>query len=341
LKKKFAVEIKFRQLLEDYSTLDSLAEFIDQELPSEPLPADVTSQEPAPEVPPPPSALPSIMSGGDEVLSTLAHPVQAGTLEHVIALQLQIMSQQLEMLMNGAPSSAPQGGPTKKDPGTKLQNRTPASSSPNNATTAASPRIASTDSKKSFGVMARIDTTWGEELTPLQRAYIEAFIERYTRRTAGSKRFAQNHRTRMADPRVVTGFRPLWKEIVYPIVVDRSSGSKLWDIDGNEYVDLLCGFGSNLLGYSPPFIIKAIQGKLKRGFQIGPQHPFAAQVAELMCEFTGLERVAFCNTGSEAVMGAMRIARTITGRSTIATLSSSPPTRQSTQAAKAGSSPPI
>ena len=43
----------------------------------------------------------------------------------------------------------------------------------------------------------------------------------------------------MADPRVVTGFHPLWKDLVYPIVVDRSKGARLWDIDGNEYIDLL------------------------------------------------------------------------------------------------------
>ena len=62
----------------------------------------------------------------------------------------------------------------------------------------------------------------------------------------------------MADPRVVSGFKPLTKEIVYPIVVNKSKGSRLWDIDGNEYIDALNGFGSNFLGYQPEIINKGI-----------------------------------------------------------------------------------
>ncbi len=106
--------------------------------------------------------------------------------------------------------------------------------------------------------------------------------------------------------------------MVYPIVVDRSRGARLWDINGNEYIDLLNGFGSNFLGYQPPFIAEALQQQITSGYEIGPQHPLAAEVSELIAQFTGLPRVALCNTGSEAVMGAMRIARTVTGRDTIA-----------------------
>ena len=58
----------------------------------------------------------------------------------------------------------------------------------------------------------------------------------------------------MADPRVVNGFRPATKEIIYQIVVERSKGSRLWDIDGNEYVDVLNGFGMNLFGWQPDFV---------------------------------------------------------------------------------------
>jgi glutamate-1-semialdehyde aminotransferase len=127
----------------------------------------------------------------------------------------------------------------------------------------------------------------------------------------------------MADPRVVTGFNPLWKDLVYPIVADRSEGSRVWDLDGNEYIDLLSCFGANLLGYQPPRVVEALHEQLDRGLEVGPQHPLAAEVSELICEFTGMERVAFCNTGSEAVMGAMRIARTVTGRKTIAIFANS------------------
>jgi len=122
----------------------------------------------------------------------------------------------------------------------------------------------------------------------------------------------------MADPRVVSGFRPLTKEIAYPLVVERSKGAHLWDLDGNEYVDALNGFGMSLFGWQPDFVLDAIRRQLELGYEIGPQHPLAGEVAKLLCEVTGHERAALCNTGSEAVLGALRIARTVTGRETVA-----------------------
>ena len=172
--------------------------------------------------------------------------------------------------------------------------------------------------QRPFGASARITTGRHAELTPAQRAWVADFSRAYGARTAKSKAFSQQHRARMADPRVVTGFHPLWKELTYPIVVERSRGARLWDLDGHEYIDLLNGFGVNFLGYQPDFITAALHAQLDRGIEIGPQHPLTAEVAQLISEMTGMPRVAFCNTGSEAVMGAMRVARTVTGRKTIA-----------------------
>ena len=153
--------------------------------------------------------------------------------------------------------------------------------------------------------------------------FIDDFTRRYNARTAKSKAFSQAHRARMADPRVVTGFNPLWKELVYPIVVERSKGAHLVDLDGNDYVDCLNAFGANFLGYQPDYIVDALKAQIDAGCEIGPQHPLAADVAALIAGMTGMQRVAFCNTGSEAVMGAMRIARTVTGRRTIAIFTNS------------------
>jgi glutamate-1-semialdehyde aminotransferase len=127
----------------------------------------------------------------------------------------------------------------------------------------------------------------------------------------------------MADPRVVNGFRPATKEITYQLVVDRSKGSRVWDIDGNEYVDTLNGFGMNMFGWQPDFLNDAIRKQLDIGYEIGPQHPLAGEVTQRICELTGFDRAALCNTGSEAVMAAVRIARTHTGRSTIVLFSGS------------------
>ncbi|HFC12180.1 MAG TPA: aminotransferase class III-fold pyridoxal phosphate-dependent enzyme, partial [Anaerolineae bacterium] len=91
-------------------------------------------------------------------------------------------------------------------------------------------------------------------------------------------------------------------------------GSKLWDIDGNEYVDITMGFGVSFLGHSPDFVTKAIKERIDRGLEIGPQSQEAGEVAAMLQNLTGAERVSFCNTGSEALMASIRMARTATGR---------------------------
>ncbi len=158
-----------------------------------------------------------------------------------------------------------------------------------------------------------------EGLTATQAEHLSGLVDRLNARSPGSKQYTQAHRARLADPRSVAGFRRPWKELVYPVVGTRSAGSKIWDVDGNEYLDIAMGFGVTLFGHSPPFIVEAVTDQLGHGFEIGPQTPLAGEVAELIGQLTGNERVAFCNTGSEAVLAAMRLARTVSGRTKIVT----------------------
>ncbi|MGQ0584653.1 MAG: aminotransferase class III-fold pyridoxal phosphate-dependent enzyme, partial [Reyranella sp.] len=151
-------------------------------------------------------------------------------------------------------------------------------------------------------------------LTNTQRDYVEGLVRRLNERTPLSKSLTQRDRAVHADPRTVAGFRQEWKELVYPVVASRAKGSKLWDIDGNEYVDLVNGFGQTMFGHSPDFVTAAIIAQIHEGFPIGPQTRQAGEVAALVSEMTGDERVTFCNTGSEAVMAAIRVARAVTGR---------------------------
>jgi len=155
------------------------------------------------------------------------------------------------------------------------------------------------------------------EPTPAQRAHIDALSTRYCQKTAGSKRLTAEYRPVLADPRAAAGFRADWKEMVYPIVCDRSAGSKIWDIDGNEYIDLVNGYGQTAFGHAPEFVTRAVTEQLARGFAIGPQSELAGRIAQLFHEMTGNERMTFCNTGSEAVMAALRIARAVTGRTKV------------------------
>ena len=151
-----------------------------------------------------------------------------------------------------------------------------------------------------------------------QPKHLKALIERYTKRTKNSKNFAQKYRPVLAYNRASDGFRFPVKEMFYPIVAKRTLGSKMWDIDGNEYIDITMGFGINLFGHNPSFIKQALLEQLDSGLQIGAQAELAGEVAELICELTKMERVAFSNTGTEAVMTALRLARAATKRNKIA-----------------------
>jgi len=151
-----------------------------------------------------------------------------------------------------------------------------------------------------------------------QTEHIESLVRRLNGRTRESKRLTQEYRPYLADSRAVAGFRLAWKEMVYPVVIRRAEGARIWDVDGNEYIDMNMGFGSLLFGHSPSFIVGALQEQLGNGIQLGPQAHLAGGVARLICELTGVERVAFCNSGTEAVMTALRLARAVTGRTKVA-----------------------
>ena len=179
---------------------------------------------------------------------------------------------------------------------------------------AAAPPAQAPEAPRGHGPQLVIDRSSGKELTPTQEKHLARLIARYNAKTAASKAFIARNRKQISDPRTAAGFRPRLKELVYPIVAKRSSGCRLWDLDGNEYIDLLSGYGSNFFGFGAPFIRKAIAEQMELGMEIGPQTWLAEDVASLFREFVPFDRVAFCNTGSEAVLATLRLARTVTGR---------------------------
>ena len=111
--------------------------------------------------------------------------------------------------------------------------------------------------------------------------------------------------------------------MLYPIVGAGSSGSHFRDVDGNDYVDISMGFGVDLFGHQPPFLAAALREQLDQGIELGPQSALAGEVAGLVCELTGFDRAAFCNTGTEAVMTALRLVRAVTGRRRVAVFAGS------------------
>jgi glutamate-1-semialdehyde aminotransferase len=240
--------------------------------------------------------------------------------QFVIQQQMALMAQQLALLQ-GSPSgplNLPSAAPAAAVSAVASASA-PAAATPRSSAESAGAENGPLkyDVKTAFGAIARIHTTRTGELTERQRARLDAFMRRYVAKTRKSKEYTVQHRPHLADPRVVNGFRPQLKEIIYQIVIERSKGAHLWDLDGNDYVDALNGFGMSLFGWQPQFVTEAVRRQLDAGYDIGPQHPLAGDVARLVCEFTGFDRAGLCNTGSEAVMGTVRIARTVTGRSKI------------------------
>ena len=317
LQGRFGVKVTFRQLLGEVDSLSALTSFLDAALPPEavaPAPASsIADAAPASAVPLAAAPLHDALLGLQARLDPGSAP--QGAVQALIEQQLKLMAAQLALL-GGARTPAQVAASVVAGAPAPASTAAPANPAP-----AAAPEDEgqkSYDVKKAFGAIARIHTKVDHTLSPLQQARLSAFMRRYTTRTAASKSWTQQNRGRLADPRVVSGFKPVLKEIVYPIVVDRSAGAHLWDLDGNQYVDALNGFGSNFFGYQPAFVADALKAQIAAGYEVGPQTPLAGRAAELMCELTGFDRAGFCNTGSEAVMGCMRVARTVTGRKLIA-----------------------
>jgi glutamate-1-semialdehyde 2,1-aminomutase len=101
----------------------------------------------------------------------------------------------------------------------------------------------------------------------------------------------------------------------FPIAIERGEGSRVWDVDGNEYIDLLSNYTSLVHGHAAPAIVAAVE----RAMRSGSAHPaplaVQAELAERICaRVPAVEKVRFTNSGTEAVMVAVRAARAITGR---------------------------
>ncbi|MGF6176133.1 amino acid adenylation domain-containing protein [Ensifer sp. 4252] len=319
IEKDYKVKLSFRELLSNIPTIGDLAAHLDRQLPPEPQQAPAAAAVATP--PLAATAVPAVVA--HTALPLPVAPVTTAAtvagIESVLQSQLQmlqtVVSQQLQVLQAAGSVAVP-----------------PAMSTV--AAAAVAPSIATNEPQ--LGPKTEVDrTTEGEigaeriklyrpgakslstEMTPQKQAFVADLIAAYEARNGKSKSFAGQNRKWLADPRTAAGFRQDWKEIVFPVVSNRSKGSRIWDVDGNEYIDLVNGMGQTAFGHAPDFVVDAVKAQADAGFAIGPQTPLAGEVAEMIAEMTGHERVTFCNTGSEAVMAAMRVARTVTGRDRI------------------------
>jgi glutamate-1-semialdehyde 2,1-aminomutase len=105
----------------------------------------------------------------------------------------------------------------------------------------------------------------------------------------------------------------------FPMVVKQAKGARIWDADDNEYLDCMLGFSTMILGNAPEEVEEAIKEALPRGSHYGQCHEHEYEFAKLFCDMVpGVDKVTFCNSGTEATMYALRLARATTGRPLVA-----------------------
>lgn len=105
----------------------------------------------------------------------------------------------------------------------------------------------------------------------------------------------------------------------FPTVVKRAKGARIWDADDNQYLDYMLGFSTLILGNAPEEVEAAIREMLPQGIHYGQCHEQEYAFAKLFCDMVpGVEKVTFCNSGTEATMYALRLARATVGRPLVA-----------------------
>lgn len=103
-----------------------------------------------------------------------------------------------------------------------------------------------------------------------------------------------------------------------PVFIEKGEGSKIYDVDGNEYIDYVGSWGPHLFGHNPPFIKKSLIDAIEKGTSFGAPTELEIQLAELVRELVpSVEMIRFVNSGTEATMSAIRVARAFTKRDKI------------------------
>jgi glutamate-1-semialdehyde 2,1-aminomutase len=103
-----------------------------------------------------------------------------------------------------------------------------------------------------------------------------------------------------------------------PFFVNKAKGARVWDVDGNAYIDYVGTWGPAILGHAHPKIIKAVRAAAKNGTSFGIPNPFEVTLAKMICSWVpSVQKVRMCNSGTEATMSAIRLARGFTKRDKI------------------------
>jgi len=143
---------------------------------------------------------------------------------------------------------------------------------------------------------------------------VDSFIREYEQRTLKSRKLYDEARKFMPGGvcHNLRYFPP------HPLYISRADGSRVWDVDGNEYIDLWMGHLALILGHRPSIMNKALEDVERAGAHWGIVNEYQVELARLICEMVPCaEKMRFCVSGTEANMYAVRLARGFTGRRTI------------------------
>ena len=136
-------------------------------------------------------------------------------------------------------------------------------------------------------------------------------VERYRARTPRCLEALE--RARRFQPLGVSSNLRAWPP--HPIVFDRAQGCRVWDLDGNEYIDYGLAQGTLMAGHANPVVLEAVRRQMERGTVFAAPHAAEAELAELLLKrYPFFDQLRFTTTGSEAVLHAVRLARAATGR---------------------------
>ena len=136
-------------------------------------------------------------------------------------------------------------------------------------------------------------------------------VARYRERTGQSQKHLEEAKTWLpgGDTRMASYFLP------YPVFMERGQGYQIYDCDGNEYIDVQYNYTTLIHGHANPKVTEIAKAQMEKGVVLGSAGEIQYQHAEHLCNrIPSVEMVRFSNTGTEATMFAMRLARAYTGR---------------------------
>lgn len=155
------------------------------------------------------------------------------------------------------------------------------------------------------------------QLEERHRQFIGKMALELAKTAPKSKENASMHQTHLVDQRKTGGLKKALKPLQFHLTYEKGDGAYLYDIDGNKYIDIASDNGVNLFGHQPAFIKEAIVNRLEKGYPLVGYTEELTQVTRLFSELTGHERVLLTQSGTEAVMWAVRIARAATQKKKI------------------------